>query len=90
MMRICPSIVRLFVNIPSFVPHGPMVKASGYDYVTTSGWNQKIPGSTPGGEAYFLFFIFHLKVYSSASRISTLVILSASSIQPANHISNKW
>ena len=37
----------------SFVPHGPMVKASGYDYVTTSGWNQKIPGSTPGGEAFF-------------------------------------
>ena len=37
-----------------FVPHGPMVKASGYDYVTTSGWNQKIPGSTPGGEALFL------------------------------------
>ena len=37
----------------SFVPHGPMVKASGYDYVTTSGWNQKIPGSTPGGEALF-------------------------------------
>jgi hypothetical protein len=33
-----------------------MVKASGYDYVTTSGWNQKIPGSTPGGEAIFLSF----------------------------------
>ena len=39
----------------SFVPHGPMVKASGYES-NHFCWNQKIPGSTPGGEATFLVF----------------------------------
>ncbi len=33
----------------SFIPHGPMVKALDYGFVRNRG----IPGSNPGGEAFF-------------------------------------
>ena len=48
---VCPQNTKT----ASFVPHGPMVKASGYES-NHFCWNQKIPGSTPGGEATFLVF----------------------------------
>ena len=41
------------------IPRGPMVTASGYD--VSYFCNQKIPGSSPGGEELFLglfFFVF--------------------------------
>ena len=38
------------------IPRGPMVTASGYD--VSYFCNQKIPGSSPGGEELFFGFIF--------------------------------
>ena len=39
------------VKVRNLIPRGPMVTASGYD--VSYFCNQKIPGSSPGGEDFF-------------------------------------
>ena len=46
-----------------------MVKASGYES-NHFCWNQKIPGSTPGGEAYFFFPYPYIGRAASITNIS--------------------
>ncbi len=48
------------VKVRNLIPRGPMVTASGYD--VSYFCNQKIPGSSPGGEDFFLPLLYNFIV----------------------------
>ncbi len=63
---------RTKVSAYFLIPRGPMVTASGYD--VSYFCNQKIPGSSPGGEENSAYLFFFLSSPSLPSLTDTITI----------------
>ena len=77
-----PSMGLYYSHFPTtknLIPRGPMVTASGYD--VSYFCNQKIPGSSPGGEDFVFwlprFSMIYLPIYAHGLAIYRVFVVAS-------------